>query len=178
MRLFEYEAKTLLKGYNIPVPPGMIVHSPDEMKIDKPSVIKAQIPAGGRKKAGGVIFADTQERAQKEASKIWGTELRGYEVKDLLIEDRLSIQKEYFLAVTYDSAAKRALVIFCPEGGIDIEELAKTHPEKIIRKPFKIRKGFFEFHSRNMAISAGLKEKELLTVSVIMQRIGPALPGL
>ena len=87
MRLFEYEAKTLLKGYNIPIPPGMVVHSLDEMKIDKPSVIKAQIPAGGRKKAGGVIFADTQEEAQKGASIILGTELRGYEVKDLLIED-------------------------------------------------------------------------------------------
>ncbi len=171
MRLFEYEAKALLKGYTIPIPPGMVVHSLDEMKIDKPSVIKAQIPAGGRKKAGGVIFADNQEEAQKGASTIIGTELRGYEVKDLLIEDRLSVQKEYFLAVTYDSSAKRAVIIFCPEGGIDIEELAKTNPEKIIRERFSLRKGFFEFQARNMAIAGGVKGKELLALSGIMQRM-------
>jgi succinyl-CoA synthetase beta subunit len=171
MRLFEYEAKALLKGYNIPIPQGKLVHSLDKINITVPSVLKAQIPAGGRKKAGGVAFVADQKEAEKVAAKILGSGLRGYPVNDLLVEDQLDIKEEYFLAVTYDSAAKRPVLIFCTEGGIDIEELAKTNPEKIIRERFSLRKGFFEFQARNMAISAGLRGKELLSVAGILQRM-------
>jgi succinyl-CoA synthetase beta subunit len=171
MRLYEYEAKALLKGYNIPIPQGKIVQGSEEINITLPSVLKAQIPAGGRKKAGGIVFVADQKEAEKEAAKMLGGELRGYEVNDLLVEDQLDIEKEYFLAITYDSAAKRPVIIFCPEGGIDIEELAKTNPEKIIRERFSLRKGFFEFQARNMAIRAGLKGKELLSVAGILQRM-------
>jgi succinyl-CoA synthetase beta subunit len=171
MRLYEYEAKTLLKGHQIPIPQGKRVHSLDEISITGPSVLKAQIPAGGRKKAGGIAIVADQKEAEKEAAKILGSELRGYPVNDLLVEDQLDIKKEFFLAVTYDTAAKRPVLIFCSEGGIDIEELAKTNPEKIIRERFSLRKGFFEFQARNMAIRAGLKGKELLSVAGILQRM-------
>jgi succinyl-CoA synthetase beta subunit/citryl-CoA synthetase large subunit len=160
-----------LKGYGIPVPSGRVVRSSGEIAIGKPSVLKAQIPAGGRKKAGGVVFVKTQEEAKREGARIFESELRGYAVKEILIEDQIGIQKEYFLAVTYDTTAKTAIVIFSPEGGIDIEELAKTQPEKIVTERFSLRKGFFEFQARNLGLAGGLKGKELMDVSGIIQRM-------
>jgi len=171
MRLFEHEAKALLKGYGIPIPPGRIVHSADEITIGKPSVLKAQIPAGGRKKAGGIAFVNSQEEAKREGAKIFAAHLRGYPVNDILIEDQIAVQKEYFLAATYDTTAKTAIVIFSPEGGIDIEELARTQPERIVTERFSLRKGFFEFQARNIGLAGGLQGKELLDVAAILQRM-------
>jgi len=171
MRLFEFEAKALLKGYGIAVPCGQVVQSVEGISIQRPSVLKAQIPAGGRKKEGGVVFVKTQEEAKREGARIFGVDLRGYPVKDVLIEDQIDIQKEYYLAVTYDTTAKTAIVIFSPEGGIEIEELAKTQPEKIVTERFSVGKSFFEFEARNIGIAGGLKGKELMDVSAIIWRM-------
>ena len=169
MRLFEFEAKTLLKQYGIPVPSGRVFSSVGEVSIDRPSVLKAQIPAGGRKKAGGMAFVTDQEEARREASRLLGMNLRGYHVNQILIEDQISVEKEYFLAVTHDAGAKVAIIIFSMEGGIDIEELARVHPEKIVMEPFSLRKGFFDFQARNICLAGGLGGKELLDVSRILQ---------
>ena len=125
MRLLEFEAKRLLKGYGIPIPSGKLVYSVEEVQIEGPSVLKAQIPAGGRKKAGGVVFVSDEKEARKEASRIFGAPLRGYPVEGLLIEDQIPIEREIFLAVTYDTTAKSAIAILSTEGGVDIEGLAK-----------------------------------------------------
>lgn len=171
MRLYEHEAKTLLKGYGIPIPLGRVVHSAEEIAIERPSVLKAQIPSGGRKKAGGIAFVNTQEEARREGARIFRASLRGYQVADILIEDQIAIQKEYFLAVTYDTTAKTAIVIFSTEGGIDIEELARTQPEKIVTERFSLRKGFFEFQARNIGLAGGLREKKLMDVCGIIQKM-------
>lgn len=171
MRLYEHEAKTLLKGYGIPIPLGRVVHSAEEIAIERPSVLKAQIPSGGRKKAGGIAFVNTQEEARREGARIFRASLRGHQVADILIEDQIAIQKEYFLAVTYDTTAKTAIVIFSTEGGIDIEELARTQSEKIVTERFSLRKGFFEFQARNIGLAGGLREKKLMDVSGIIQKM-------
>jgi len=171
MRLFEFEAKRLLKGYGIPIPSGKLVYSVEEVQIEGPSVLKAQIPAGGRKKAGGVVFVSDEKEARKEASRIFGAPLRGYPVEGLLIEDQIPIEREIFLAVTYDTTAKSAIAILSTEGGVDIEELAKTHPEKVVTERFSLRGGFYEFQARNMVLRGGLKGKELLEVSGILHRM-------
>ena len=171
MRLFEFEAKRLLKDCGIPVPAGKIARSSEEIRVERPSVLKAQIPAGGRKKAGGIAFVKTQEEAKREGARILGSDLRGYPVQSILIEDQIAIARECFLAVTYDTTAKAAVVIFSPEGGIDIEELAKTQPEKIVTERFSLRKGFYEFQARNIGLAGGLKGKELLDISAIIQRM-------
>ena len=172
MRLFEYEAKTLLKNYGIPIPPAKLIHSAEEVVIEQPSVLKAQVPSGGRKKAGGVEFVNDQAEAVRAALKMFKMTLKGYPVENLLVEDRISIQKEVFLAVTYDTASKSPIVIFSSEGGIDIEELAKTHPEKVLKETFGARRSFMEFQARNIGIAGGLKGKELMDVSAILQRVG------
>ena len=171
MRLFEYEAKALLRNYGIPIPPAKLVHSAEEVVIEQPSVLKAQIPSGGRKKAGGVEFVNDQGEGVRAALKMFKMTLKGHPVEKLLVEDRISIQKEFFLAVTYDTASKLPIVIFSAEGGIDIEELAKTHPEKVIKETFGLRRGFMEFQARNIGIAGGLKGKELMDVSAILQRV-------
>jgi len=91
MRLFEFEAKTLLKGYGIPIPSGKMAYSVNDVHIKGPSVLKAQIPAGGRGKAGGVVFVIDEKEGRKEASRIFGAPLRGYPVGGLLIEDQIPI---------------------------------------------------------------------------------------
>ena len=171
MRLFEFEAKALLKGYNIPVPSGKLISSPFDVRIEGPSVLKAQIPAGGRKKAGGILFVSGQKEGEQAVSSLLGKDLRGYQVEAVLVEDQITIRKEYFLSVTYDTTAKSGVVIFSPEGGIDIEELAKTSPEKIIMQPFALKKGFFEFQARNIALAGGVTGKELLGIAGIIQRM-------
>jgi len=170
MRFFEFEAKALLKEYGIPIPSSRVARSIEEVFIERPSVLKGQIPAGGRKKAGGIAFVTNQEEGRREASRIFGMNLNGYTVKELLVEDHIAIQKEYFVAVTYDTVAKTAIAIFGSEGGIDIEELAIKHPEKVVKERFSIRKGFLEFQARNICLAGGLKGKELLDVSGILQR--------
>lgn len=171
MRLLEFEAKALLKGYGIAVPSGKVVDSPEQVGIDRPSVLKAQIPAGGRKKAGGMVFVTNQEEARREASRMFGVTLKGYRVENLLVEDRILIEREYYLAVTYDTASKAAVALFSSEGGIGIEELAETHPEKITMERFGVRRGFYDFQARNICLAGGLKAKELLDVSGILHRM-------
>jgi succinyl-CoA synthetase beta subunit/citryl-CoA synthetase large subunit len=171
MRLIEYEAKALLKGFNIPVPAGRLHRSGEGVKIDKPSVLKAQIPVGGRGKSGGIAFVSSSEQASQELSRLLSSSLRGYPVDSILIEDQVSVQKELFLAVTYDTDKKAPVVIFSSEGGIDIEELATQFPEKILSEPFSIRGGFLDFHARNLALRGGLQGKELLRVSDVLVKI-------
>ena len=171
MRLFEFQAKALLKEWGIPVPSGRTARSVEEILVERPSVLKAQIPAGGRNKAGGVAFVKDQTEAEREGLKILGMDVRGYHVDQLLIEDRIAIQKEYFLAVTYETSEKRAVAIFCPEGGIDIEELAVIHPEKVVKQRFSVRHGFQDFEARNVCLAGGLKGKELVAVSRILHRM-------
>jgi len=171
MRLLEHEAKTLLNGYGIAIPGGRVAHTVGEIAMDGPSVLKAQIPAGGRKKAGGILFVKTPEEGKREGAKLLGSERRGHPVESILIEDQVTIEKEYFLAVTYDTTAKTAVIVFSTEGGIDIEELAGTHPEKIVTERFGVRKGFYEFQARNIGVAGGLKGKELMDVSGIIHRM-------
>jgi succinyl-CoA synthetase beta subunit/citryl-CoA synthetase large subunit len=171
MRLLEFEAKALLKGYGIRVPSGKIARSMEAVSVERPSVLKAQIPAGGRQKAGGVAFVTDQKEARKAASRLLGMNLKGYQVNRLLIEDQISIEKEYFVAVTYDTVSKVAIAIFSSEGGIEIEGLARTHPEKVVIQPFSLRKGFYDFQARNICLAGGLRGKELLRISGILQRM-------
>jgi succinyl-CoA synthetase beta subunit/citryl-CoA synthetase large subunit len=171
VRLLEFEAKALLREYGIPVGSGRVIASVEEVAINGPSVLKAQVPVGGRGKAGGVVFVKNGDEARREASRLLGSHLRGYPVTRLLIEDRILAEKEYFLAVTYDMAAKAATVIFSAEGGVDIEELARAHPEKVVRESVSLRKGFHDYQARNIGLSGGLSGKELLGVSRVLERM-------
>ena len=171
MRLLEFEAKELLKDYGIPIPPGKVVYRADEAWTGEKSILKAQIPEGGRQKAGGVVSVETQEKSKQEASRMLGATIKGYPVDVILVEKQVPIKKEYFAAVTYDTTAKSQIVIFSPQGGVDVEDSAQASREKVVMKTLSPRKGFYDFHARDIGIMGGLKGKELFSVANVLERM-------
>jgi len=137
MKLREYEAKNVLKEAGIPVPSGFLIRSADELAphisaLGDAFVLKAQVDVGGRGKAGGILMAGKADGI-KVAEELFGKQVKGLPVKEVLAEQRLGIQHEYYLSITVDRSSKQPLIIFTEAGGVDIELTAKMEPEKIRR---------------------------------------------
>ena len=138
MRFFENVAKKVFKKEGIPILEGHVVYTPEEAmsvcsEMKTPVVIKAQVLTGGRGKAGGVKFADDPGEALKVADEILGMEIKGEKVTHLLIEEKAEIFNEFFVTVSIDRGARRPVIMASKEGGVEIENLAKNNPEKIIK---------------------------------------------
>ena len=136
MKILEFEAKTLLEAQGLSIPRGEAVTTPEAARaavesLACPVVVKAQIPAGGRMKAGGIRFAAAPEEAAQTARDLLAQPIRGFPVERVLVEERLDIAAEVFVAVTYDAAARRPALLASAEGGIDIESSGQ-----IVRRPF------------------------------------------
>lgn len=146
MNFEEYAAKPLLKAAGIAVPPSELARTPDEASSIAetlgPCVVKAQVPTGKRGKAGGIALANSPEEAGREATRILGMQIGEHVVEKVLVEGQVSIASELYAAVLNDPVTKSPLVLFSPEGGMDIEEIAENHPEKLMRLPVDIRHGF------------------------------------
>jgi succinyl-CoA synthetase beta subunit len=137
MRLSEHEAKEILKAYGIPVPGGVVIRSPGELEshlggFADQIVLKAQVPVGGRGKAGGIIITKSDEAA-RAASALFGKEIKGFPVKEILAEEWLVIQKEYYLSIAVDRSSRQPLVLFAESGGVEIEAVAKDRPAAVKR---------------------------------------------
>ncbi len=135
MKLLEYEAKKVLREAGIPVPAGVLVKSPDELAgqlaaLPDQIVLKAQVDVGGRGKAGGILMAD-KSTAVRTARELFAKEIKSVPVREVLAEERIAIQHEYYLSITIDRSTKSPLVLFSDEGGVEIEKLAKERPEAI-----------------------------------------------
>jgi succinyl-CoA synthetase beta subunit len=164
MKLHEYQAKELFHRWNILVPAGVLItdkHHAEEkiqsMDTPPPWVVKAQIHAGGRGKAGGVKLASSAREAASVIDALLGARLvthqtgpEGAVVSKVLVEQGLQIEKEYYLSVTVDRAAGRPIVIFSPSGGMDIEALAFSAPEAIFREHVDPALGWMPYQTRNM----------------------------
>lgn len=172
MNIHEYQAKAILKEYGVPVPFGKAAHSPsqiDSIVKDLGSevlVVKAQIHAGGRGKAGGVKVVKTAEEAVKIAKGMFGMKLithqtgpEGQEVRRVYIEEGSSIAKEYYLSLVVDRSTSRVTFIASTEGGTEIEEVAEKNPEKIIQLTIDPAVSMQPFHARKMGFALGLKGK-------------------
>ena len=147
MNFEEHAAKPLLAAAGIAIPRGRLARSVGEARavaadLGGPVVVKAQVPAGKRGKAGGVRTADDPAAAGAAASAILGMDIGGHRVQSVLVEERASIAAEYYAAVLNDPASKGPLVIFSPEGGMDIEDAAAAAPERVRSAPVDIRRGF------------------------------------
>jgi succinyl-CoA synthetase beta subunit len=167
VRLLEYESKEILAEKGIPVPKGVVVSNPDDGSLASPAIIKAQIPIGGRKKAGGVLEAWDQKEVKSKIKHMLFSTVRDYHVKKVLVEEMLDIDKEFYLGITYDTVAKEPIAIFSAEGGIDIEELALQRPERVQKRHFSVRAGLPEYKAREMISLAGITGKTLLGLSNI-----------
>ncbi|HSF21722.1 MAG TPA: ATP-grasp domain-containing protein [Burkholderiales bacterium] len=147
MNFEEHAAKPLLARYGIAVPRGTLARTPEEAfrvaeRMGGAVVVKAQVPAGKRGKAGGIKLAATPDEARTHARAIIGTEIAGHRVEQVLVEEQLPIARELYATVLNDATNKGPLVMFSTAGGMDIEEVAATAPEKLRRKPIDIRRGF------------------------------------
>jgi succinyl-CoA synthetase beta subunit len=173
MKIHEYQGKELLKKYGVPVPIGIPAFSVEEALAAVPEVqkragtevvvVKAQIHAGGRGKGGGVKVAKTRADAEAAIKKIFGMNLvtpqtgpEGKKVQRLFIEQGLGIAKEYYLGMLLDRVTGRVTVMASAEGGMDIEEVAAAHPEKIFREPISPTIGWQPWQSRRLARQLGM----------------------
>ena len=147
MNFEEHAAKPLLAAAGIAIPRGRLARSAGEARavaadLGGPVVVKAQVPAGKRGKAGGVRTADDPAAAGVAASAILGMDVGGHRVQSVLVEERASVAAEYYAAVLNDPASKGPLVMFSPEGGMDVEDAAAAAPERVRSAPVDIRRGF------------------------------------
>jgi succinyl-CoA synthetase beta subunit/citryl-CoA synthetase large subunit len=167
MRLLEYESKEILAKKGIPTPAGIIISSPGPISLPPPVVIKAQIPVGGRQKAGGVVGALDQKEAESKVEQMLFSTVRGYRVNKVLVEEKLDVAQEFYLGITYDTVAKKPVAIFSAEGGVDIEQLAEQEPEKVQKRHFSVRTGLPEYTAREMISQANITGRPLLGLSNI-----------
>lgn len=174
MRLLEHESKEILAKYQIPIPKGTIVSSSEGVIIEKPVVVKAQIPLGGRGKVGGILEASTTQDAKEKIDNLLATKVRGYRPKKLLVEDKVDIKQEFFMAITYDSVIKEPIAIFTREGGVDVEELAARDPKKVKKEAFSVHTRLPEYRAREIISETGISGKQLLNLAPILSGLADA----
>jgi succinyl-CoA synthetase beta subunit len=163
MRLYEFEGKELFRQFKIPVPESRLVRNAGEVtaavnEIGPPVVLKSQVLTGGRGKAGGIRIAEGANEARTIAQELFQLTIKGYPVESILVEPKLDIKKEYYVGVTIDRANYSLVVIASGEGGIDIEETAEKHPEKIIKKSLSIEEDLFSFDALSIAKKIGIPQ--------------------
>ena len=182
MNLHEYQAKTLFRAYGVDTPRGQLAHSPDEAVAAAEAlggniwVVKAQVHAGGRGKAGGVKVAKSLDEVRQYASQMIGSTLKtkqtgdvGLPIHKVLIEEGLDIVKELYLSVVVDRASKRVSTIASAEGGMDIEEVAEKSPEKIHSIGVDPAAGYFPYIGRRLGFAMGLDKKQVGQLATLLQ---------
>lgn len=164
LKLHEYQSKRIFAQHGIPIPRGEVAVTPAEARdiaarLGTPVIIKAQVLVGGRGKAGGIIPADTPNDAELAAARILCTFLKGLLVRRVLVEEAIHVQDEIYLGITLDRARRRVVMIASAAGGIDIEEVARETPEKIVRAVIDPFLGLREYQARSLAYSIGLQRE-------------------
>ena len=156
-KLYEYQGKRLLRSFNIPVPQGDVASTPAEAgriaaKLAKTVVIKAQVGATGRFKAGGIKFADNASEAEKMASELLGKEIQGLRVEKVLVEEKLAIEKEFYAGIIVNDSwkVKGPVLMFSTQGGVDIEEVAAKSPEKVASMNVDVLEGLTSEDTRDL----------------------------
>jgi succinyl-CoA synthetase beta subunit len=176
MRLYEYEAKEIFENARIPVPPGKVARTAEEAKnaaeeIGLPVAIKAQVLVGGRGKAGGIGFADTPAEVEEVASKLLGLKIKDTPVSSVLVEKKLDVDSEVYVGVTIDRFEFKPIFIVSSEGGVDIEGVAESHPEKIHKMHIDVNENLKPYQGRQLAKLAGMKGKMIGSVGGVFQRL-------
>ena len=178
MNLHEYQSKLRFAEFGIPIPQGKVAHDPQQVyeiakELDRPVVVKAQVLTGGRGKAGGVKLAQTPEEAQQHADAILGMTIKGHKVLKVLVDPASDIKAEIYLGVTNDRAARKPVIMASAEGGMDIEEVNRVSPEKIIREHIDPFLGLRDYQIRNLAYGIDLPRdlwKQFISIARALYR--------
>jgi succinyl-CoA synthetase beta subunit len=176
VNIHEYQAKELLRAEGVPIPAGEVATTPDEAEsiarsIGGPVVVKAQVHAGGRGKAGGVKLARTPAEAREIANKILGMQIKGLTVHKVLVTAAADIATEAYVGIILDRASKKPVFMVSPAGGIDIEEVAATTPDKILKLPIDTRYGLLPYQASELAFFLFDDVKKVRQASKIMQQL-------
>jgi succinyl-CoA synthetase beta subunit len=180
MKLHEYQAKQMLAAFGVPVPENYVASSGAEAasaaeRLGGRGVVKAQVHAGGRGKAGGVKLAGSPAEASQIAESLIGSTLvtfqtgpQGVPVHQVLVEQTMDIERELYLSITTDGGRRRPVVIASAAGGMEIEEVAQTEPEKVLTEPIDPAIGFQAFQGRRLAAGLGLPPAQVRPFSALV----------
>ena len=164
MKLHEYQSKQIFARYGIPIPKGRVATTADEARtiaseLGGRVVIKSQVLVGGRGKAGGIRLAKDAHQAEDVATQILAMEIKGLPVRKVLVDEAANISKEIYLGITNDRAARMPVMMASSAGGVEIEEVARTTPEKIIKEHIDPLLGLKDYQTRNIAIGIDLPKQ-------------------
>jgi succinyl-CoA synthetase beta subunit len=164
MKLHEYQSKQIFSRYGIPIPKGRVATTADEARsianeLGGRVVIKSQVLVGGRGKAGGIRLAKDPHEAEDVAAQILAMEIKGLPVRKVLVDEAAIISKEIYLGITNDRAARKPVMMASSAGGVEIEEVARTTPEKIIKSHIDPLLGLKDYQARNIAIGIDLPKQ-------------------
>ncbi len=164
MKLHEYQSKQIFAEYGVPIPRGQVAMTAIEARsiteeLGGMAVIKAQVLVGGRGKAGGIRLVHSPEEAEEVAGQVLAMEIKGLPVRRVLVDEAADIQNEIYLGVTNDRSRRCPVVIASAEGGVDIEEVARSQPDKIVRIWIDPLLGLRDYQVRHLAVSIELPRK-------------------
>ncbi len=176
LRLFEFEAKEAFRKVGLPIPRGKLANKGEEVaqiatELACPVVVKVQVLAGGRGKAGGIKFAKTPKEAETLATQMLGMTIHDNKVEQVLVEEKLDIEQEIYLGLAIDRSRRCPVAICSAMGGIDIEKVAQEHPEKIARYLVNPIFGLREFEARRVVKAAGFQNRALVQISDLLMKL-------
>lgn len=174
MKLHEYQSKQIFSKYGIKIPKGRVASTASEAKqiaeeLGGNVVIKSQVLVGGRGKAGGIKVAKNPDEAEQFATQILGMEIKGLPVRKVLVDEAASIAQEIYLGITNDRAAKKPVIMASSAGGVEIEEVAKTNPEKIYKLHVNPLVGIKDYQARDIAGGINLPREHWNAFSEILK---------
>lgn len=176
MRFYEYEARKIVELAGIPVTRYGFCTTALQAReaaesIGGPVVIKSQVLTGGRMKAGGVKFAESPEEAEAHAAEILELEINGHAPRGVLVDPRAEVKQEYYAGVVWDGTAKKPLLLFSDMGGIDIEEVAESHPDHVGRGHVSALLSISDFHAKQVVAGSGVSGRPLTRATPILARL-------
>lgn len=173
MKLYEYEAKEILGKYGIAIPHGKIVRTTEEAEkaareIGKPVFLKSQVTVAGRGKAGGILQAVSAEEARLLATELFGKMIKGIAVNLILLEERLDLKEQLYASIAVDRQMKSFVALISTSGGVDIEEVARTNPEKIFRHKIDPLSGLSQIEARELTNRLSLPDEDQANFATIL----------
>ncbi len=181
MKLLEYQAKEVLESLGIAIPPGRVARTPEEAAAAcaelGPVAVKAQVPVGGRGKAGGIKLASTPVEARAAAQQIIGMDIKGFKVSLVYCESALDIEREIYLGFTVDRDARANILLLSARGGMDIEQVGEESPQSIARLYPNPWRGPLDFELNQLVYEASLGELAR-PLSVLIKKLYRAIPEL
>jgi succinyl-CoA synthetase beta subunit len=176
MKLYEHAAKEIFKNNGIPVPEGKVAEAAEEaekiaQEIGKSLALKSQVLIGGRGKAGGIKFADNPSEVYELVNQLLKLEIKGEPVRKVLLEEKLSVESEYYISVVLDRSAKKPLIMASTQGGMDIEQVARETPEELVKYHVNPREEFLPYQAREIAIKMGVPNQLISKVGGFIWRL-------